>query len=145
MSASALFIYSFPAHLLTKGNIHSISKVMRQMHERSEQAHLKILRLGMVTHIIVCLPNVLFSFFLTSRILIYFRTARCPAKEKKNQHSLVSYTTRNGHITVPPSDMNETVVKWSSSWQTEEHEFYPSPSSCLECRGSARRRAATVR
>lgn len=66
-------------------------------------------------------------------------------KKKKNQHSLVSYTTRNGHVTVPPSDMNETVVKWSSSWQTEEHEFYPSPSSCLECRGSARSRAATVR
>lgn len=64
-----------------------------------------------------CLPNILFSFFLTSRALIYFRTARCPAKEKKNQHSLVSYTTKNGHITVPPSDMNKTVVKWSSSRQ----------------------------
>lgn len=53
MSALALFIFSFSAHLLTKGNIHSISKVMRQMHERSEQAYLKILRLGMVTNIIV--------------------------------------------------------------------------------------------
>lgn len=53
MSALALFIFSLSAHLLTKGNIHPISKVMRQTRERSEQAHLKILQLGMVTHIIV--------------------------------------------------------------------------------------------
>lgn len=97
----------FFSHPLAEKNINSISKVRYQRHEKPRlwTGTLEVPYIEYGDACCSCPPNTPFSFFLTSRVQIFFRIAICPALKKKkkkerNLYSLDFVATRNCHSTV---------------------------------------------